>query len=95
MTKQRSFDYSLGERSKLVIYFDYGRGSPGCHTLRNGDPGYPDEPEALEITDVQVWIRSASAAWMNTGASLPEEILSNDWAEAYCWEQIERTREDR
>lgn len=36
------------------VCFDYSPGRPGVHTLRNGDPGYPDDPAELEITAVMV-----------------------------------------
>ncbi len=48
-----SFTHS-GSTYSLEISFDYSPGSPGVHTLPNGDPGYPDEPDELEITDVTI-----------------------------------------
>ncbi len=46
-----SFTHS-GSTYSLEISFDYSPGSPGVHTLPNGDPGYPDEPDELEITEI-------------------------------------------
>ena len=36
-----------------TVWFDYSPGCPGVHTLPNGDPGYPDEPETLELNEIE------------------------------------------
>jgi hypothetical protein len=36
-----------------TVWFDYSPGRPGKMYLRNGDPGYPDEPPELEITEIE------------------------------------------
>jgi hypothetical protein len=41
-----------GSTYSLEISFDYSPGSPGVHTLSNGDPGFPDDPEEFDITEV-------------------------------------------
>ncbi len=38
----------LGERDVEVSY-SYSPGRPGRMYMRNGDPGYPDEPAEVEI----------------------------------------------
>jgi hypothetical protein len=43
----------LGDASVFVEY-EYTPGRPGVHTLRNGDPGYPDEPAEVVILNVLV-----------------------------------------
>ena len=89
-----SVDYDMGPTAKLVICFDYDRGSPGCMYLRNGDPGYPPEPECVEITDCQVWHRADQRSpWINTGVSLAEDVVSNEWLEQRAWKYIEKSRE--
>jgi hypothetical protein len=41
---------SLGRATLDVdIDFTYLRGAPAVHTLRNGDPGYPADPDELDI----------------------------------------------
>lgn len=40
-----------GENLEIVIEGVFLKGSPGVHTLSNGDPGYPDDPD--EINDVE------------------------------------------
>lgn len=30
-------------------------GRPGMHTLPNGDPGYPDDPDEIEVHEVITW----------------------------------------
>jgi hypothetical protein len=36
------------------VEFNYSPGRPGCHTLRNGDPGYPEEPAEIEILGIKL-----------------------------------------
>lgn len=38
----------LGD-TEWTAHFDYSRGRPACHTQRNGDPGYPDDPPELYV----------------------------------------------
>ena len=87
-----TFDYPLGERAKLVVEFDYDRGDRGCHTMSNGDPGWPEEPASVEITDVQVWVKT-DGKWATTGVSLPEEVCDTRWAEEQAWKHVESTFE--
>jgi hypothetical protein len=39
----------LVEHVELTAHYDYYPGRPGVHTLRNGDPGFPDDPPELEV----------------------------------------------
>ena len=94
MSRANRLDYPLGPVAKLVICFDYDKGDPGCHTQRNGDPGWPEEPESVEITDVQVW-HQIDGKWANTGVSLPEEVCPPDWCEKKVWQHIEAEREEQ
>lgn len=41
-----------GQEIELEIDASCTPGDPGCHTLRNGDPGYPPEPPEAEILKV-------------------------------------------
>lgn len=38
-----------GDDLNLIVNYTYWKGDPGCHTQRNGDPGWPPEPAAIEI----------------------------------------------
>ena len=38
---------------ELEITGDYSLREPGCHTQKNGDPGWPEEPESFEISEVK------------------------------------------
>ena len=38
----------------LIVHFDYSPGRPGVHTLPNGDPGYPDDPDELTIQAIEI-----------------------------------------
>lgn len=41
----------FGERTVDIAY-DYSAGRPAVMYLRNGDPGYPEEPAELEVLQV-------------------------------------------
>lgn len=41
-----------GQEIELEIDASCSPGDPGCHTLRNGDPGYPPEPPEAELIKV-------------------------------------------
>jgi len=57
----------LGEHDVEVSYA-YSPGRPGKMYLRNGDPGYPDEPAELEILSVPLYS-------LDTLPYLPETTL--------------------
>jgi len=86
--------YQISPTAKLVIDFDYQPGSPGVHTLPNGDPGYPETPETLEITSVQLWTRSAFDAvkWFPIDIFLDMEILNEEFLLSLAEKEIERQR---
>jgi len=52
----RFAEMPLGDATVIVEY-EYTPGRPGMRTLRNGDPGYPDEP--AEVVIVQVLVNGA------------------------------------
>ena len=39
---------------ELSVEYDFVRGKPGCFYLRNGDPGYPPEPDEYDIRDIKI-----------------------------------------
>lgn len=43
----------LGEQTVEVEY-DYSPGRPGKMYMRNGDPGYPDEPPECDVVSVRL-----------------------------------------
>ena len=49
----RIVEMALGD-STVMVEYEYSPGRPGVHTLRNGDPGYPDEPAELAVLNVLV-----------------------------------------
>jgi hypothetical protein len=53
---------TLGALGKQRVRFDYTPGRPGCMYLRNGDPGYPEEPAELWIEEVCI-----GGIWINAG----------------------------
>ena len=51
--KKGWIDYTLdlgefGER-EVMVHYTYSAGRPAVMYLRNGDPGYPEEPAEIEI----------------------------------------------
>ena len=85
-------DWPAGE-AEYIAWFDYSPGRPGVHTMRNGDPGYPDEPAELIVCDLE-----------RNGKSLPvidedgDSILTDaqyESVESQCSAMIEAIEAER
>jgi len=46
--KARTCTVFIGDE-EWTAHFHYSPGSPGCHTQRNGDPGWPPDPPEVEV----------------------------------------------
>ncbi len=99
----RTLDFGVAGERDCVIAYDYTRGYPGVHTLRNGDPGYPDEPAELDITDITVDGKSIDYLFdEDAREALADDLLETveddariDDAEAKAEWQAERAQADR
>jgi len=60
---------NLGGQELLVDY-DYSPPQAGVHTLRNGDPGWPDEPEEFYVTKIRLMMPNGS--WLDVSDLLGE-----------------------
>ena len=49
-----TFDFGVLGEHEISVDYTYSAGRPGKMYLRNGDPGYPEEPAEVEI--VNVWL---------------------------------------
>lgn len=80
-----NFDYTIegedGEEIEVTVYYNYSPGQKGCMHLRNGDPGYPDEPPEVEIEKV------VDAKGHDYADSIPEKIMG--WIEERAIEEAE------
>ena len=74
---------------ELEVEGHYSPGRPGRMYLRNGDPGYPDEPPTFEIERVraQTEFRNASVGLDIT--DLLEEVGALDFIAGRALEKIE------
>ena len=70
----------LGDATVMVEY-EYSPGRPGVHTLRNGDPGYPDEPAELALLNVLI-----NGCMCDVQDVIPQAVIDDSdfdiWAEA-------------
>ena len=70
-----------------VTIKQYGEGTfyPGCRTLSNGDPGYPDEVdmEVLYDEDVKDLIKEFNKTLESEGIRLVTESVTADWEYNY------------
>lgn len=88
----------------LYVDFDYSRGQKSVHTLRNGDPGQPDEPSEVTVNAVR-FIREIGddASSILTKAAhkeIEEEcyhlaVNKEEYLEERAWELREEAREAR
>jgi hypothetical protein len=44
----------LGENIEAEVIYDYTPSTPDVYYMSNGDPGYPGDPEEIEITKLFV-----------------------------------------
>lgn len=73
----RWIEVTFGGR-RLGVEYDYTPPQQGVHTLRNGDPGWPDEPEEFYITRAS--IRLPDAQWLDI-TDLLELQAGKNWGE--------------
>lgn len=54
---------------QLEVGYDYVRGNPGCRYLRNGDPGYPPEPDEFDVREISIITDTSTEpapAWLHS-----------------------------
>lgn len=78
-------EYDDGQ--EIEITFELRPGRPAKMYLRNGDPGYPAEPDEIEFQSARIW---------NGRACTPaEEAWAADWLEKHDDEAACAAWEDR
>lgn len=50
---QINIDHECDDGLMLQLTFEYTKGYPAVMYLNNGDPGYPGEPDFVELVDVK------------------------------------------
>ena len=58
----REATVTLGALGDQLVRYEFTPGRPGCMYLRNGDPGYPEEPAELWITEICI-----CGKWLDAG----------------------------
>ena len=61
---------------KYEVNYSYSPGMPGVHTLRNGDPGYPDEPATVE--DIELTYSPKTGPWAGRKfvlKNIPDKVI--------------------
>ena len=89
MSKIRQTEVCIfGTDATAVVKFTYTPGSPGKMYLRNGDPGYPEEPAEVEIDEVLInTFKMGKSELIDIKEALSkfvldkieEELLETDW----------------
>ncbi len=84
------FTHEFSLLSRLYVEFDYSPGRPGKMYLRNGDPGYPDEPAEVEVTRIEFQSRQVSLAptWTTLDFPFDWEII-DPWLQLKLWEVVQ------
>ena len=73
------------EEIDLSLEFDYSPGRAAVMYLRNGDPGYPEEPAECEL--LHAYRSNGSGGWVDFIDSMTEREIEN--AELYILENWE------
>lgn len=62
-----TLDLGIFGEQEVTIHYDYSQGRPAVMYLRNGDPGYPEEPAELTVNRVSWGLRGdLPESWWNT-----------------------------
>lgn len=74
-------DPDLGAEIECQITFSYTRGRPAVMYLRNGDPGYPADPDEIEFVSA---VPTHDGKYYDAGAENLEWLkdLARDWLES-------------
>jgi len=73
----------LGE-TEVTVNYSYSPAVPGRQFLKNGDPGYPDEPAELEVLSLAYEGIILPQSFWACGTSAIKEALNIEWEEAPC-----------
>lgn len=79
--------------AKYEVTFEYRAGRPAVWTLRNGDPGYPADPDEIEAIDIKSEFGSLDArekaaaldraqAWLDSDGSAEAMLIVAEDGEA-------------
>jgi hypothetical protein len=71
---------------EVVVGVEYEPGAPGVHTMANGDPGYPDEPPSLHVSEV--WLNGVDIGFV-LEKPVCEQLTEAAWKEIH---DLERSR---
>ena len=91
--KSGNYSFTVGledPKYELLVFFDYEKGDPGCMYQSNGDPGWPEEPDAVEITDAAV---QETELFGNTVVDIPLEYLNTEKLKELAWAEVEKRKE--
>lgn len=67
---------------------------PGCHTLPNGDPGYPDDADYVEDSDAITGADNAAEDAIKRDLAHAIDMLFQNWREAEMWKESEKEWEE-
>ena len=81
-----------GEDVEAQVEFDFLRGAPGRWYMPNGDPGYPDEPDELEVNSIVIDGHEHEGLPVETLDAIEQACW--DWVEDH-WQTIEADRAER
>ena len=77
-------DPDLGAEIECQITFRYARGAPAVMYLRNGDPGYPADPDEIEFLSAVPYCNGKPSPFLDYAdmqqATLDD--LARDWLES-------------
>ena len=77
-------DPDLGAEIECQITFSYTRGRPAVMYLRNGDPGYPADPDEIEFMSAAPYCNGKPSPFLDYAdmqqATLDD--LARDWLES-------------
>jgi hypothetical protein len=78
----------LGENIEAEVIYDYTPSTPDVYYMPNGDPGYPGDPEEIDITELWGYLGRHKV-------QIPLQCLTESAYERICDEISEYERKQR
>lgn len=76
-SQDMTLDFGAFGEHEVTVLYNYFKGRPGCMYLSNGDPGYPPEPDELEIYAVMLYGCELPPAFWEPALEVMEDEIVN------------------
>lgn len=81
MSHHQSYHTEIaGTEVSFLVTYSYSPGRPAVMYLRNGDPGYPEDPPEIEVDKIErTFIKDEKIVYEEIPAWLQQIIMDSDY----------------